>query len=106
MRMRAWLIRSAETTGPIVVNEACSAIGPNSAWSALTISPPLPSVGSWVLPVAVDGEADGAADAPADAAADADGLGDGAELGEGDAAGEPDGAADADAEDAALGEAD
>src|SRR4051812_48694321 len=56
----AWLIRSAETTGPIVVSDACSAIGPSAASSALTISPPLPDVGSSVLPVAFEG--DGAAD--------------------------------------------
>ena len=29
--MIAWLIRSDETTGPIVVSDACSAIGPSAA---------------------------------------------------------------------------
>src|SRR3954463_2320363 len=58
MRISAWLIRSAETTGPIVVSDACSAIGPRADSSALTISAPLPEVGSSVLPVGVDGAAD------------------------------------------------
>src|SRR4029079_18012716 len=58
----AWLLKSAETTGPIVVSEACSAIGPRAASRALTISPALPSVGSSVLPVG--GVGDGAAELP------------------------------------------
>src|SRR5690349_9519650 len=88
----AWLIRSAETTGPIVVSDACSAIGPSAASSALTISPPLPDVGSSVLPVGFDGE--GAAEpvgAPEPLGA---GLPDGAALGAADGDGADEGAAD------------
>src|SRR4051794_31749804 len=87
IRISAWLIRSADTTGPIVVSEACSAMGPSRAWSARTISPPLPSVGSWVFPVAADGLAEGELEAAAEP------LG----------AGLPDAAADADADGAGLG---
>src|SRR5436309_4141278 len=71
IRISAWLMRSAETTGPIVVSDACSAIGPRAASRALTISPPLPVVGSSVLPVGGGGDAEpdgaGEPDAPADA---------------------------------------
>src|SRR5882672_1695828 len=97
MRTRAWLIRSADTTGPIVVSDACSAIGPRAASSALTISPALPSVGSSVFPVATDGdgaaEPAGAADALGAGLALAVGLG----LGLADGAGDAEGAADPDA---------
>src|SRR3954468_16555380 len=65
-------MRSAETTGPFVVSEACSAMGPRADSSAATISAPFPSVGSWVLPVALD--ADGAGEAPADAPAEPAGV--------------------------------
>src|SRR5215212_11541230 len=97
-------MRSADTTGPIVVSDACSAIGPSAESSALTISAPLPEVGSSVLPLAADG--DGAADpagAPdplgaalpeAAALEAADGDVDGAD--DGDGAVEGDGAVDAD----------
>src|SRR6478752_6857500 len=115
IRMIACRIRSDETTGPIVVSDACSAIGPSAAWSAVTISPPFPSVGSWVLPMAVPGEPDGAGDpdAPGDPLGAALGLGealglglgvgDGVEDGDAEAAGatEPDAAADGAADGAA-----
>src|SRR6476661_7280315 len=104
IRVMACRIRSDETTGPIVVSDACSGIGPSAAWSAVTISPPLPSVGSWVLPMAVPGEPDGDGDpdAPGDPLGAALGLGEalGVGLGVGDgeveAAGatEPEAAAD------------
>src|SRR6266566_2546186 len=85
IRMRAWLIRSADTVALIVVSDACSAIGPKRSWRALTIWPPRPSVGSWVLPVAIggDGEADGDPDDAADGLAEPAELG----LGAGDALG-------------------
>src|SRR6266545_1398923 len=83
MRMSAWLIRSLETTGPIVVREFCSAIGPNSSWRALATSPRRPSVGIWVLPAG--GEAAGEPDGPG--LPDAIGLAEGAGLGEGDGLG-------------------
>src|SRR5882672_7084909 len=101
MRTRAWLIRSADTTGPIVVSDACSAIGPRAASSALTISPALPSVGSSVFPVATDGdgaaEPAGAAEALGAGLALAVGVGLGLGLGLADGAGDGDGAADPDA---------
>src|SRR4051794_25566242 len=95
MSSSAWLMRSSETTFPIVVSDACSAIGPNRASRALTIWPPLPSVGSWVLPVAIEGDGDPDASGEADGAALGAGLGEGAADGLG--AAEPDGAADGDA---------
>src|SRR3954452_17253069 len=96
IRSRAWLTSSDETTAPIVVSVACSAIGPRAAWSALTISPPLPSVGSCVLPIAAGGvgEAEGEAPAPAEPLGAA--LADGAGLADAEGAGGPDGAADPD----------
>src|SRR3954451_5836107 len=109
MSISAWLIRSLDTTGPIVVSELCSAIGPNRAWSAFATSPSSPLVGIWVLPPPAapapgeapadadgpglaDGDADALADADADGAADDDGAAepDGATDPEADAAGEPD----------------
>src|SRR5688500_1246929 len=77
MRIRAWRSRSELTTAPMVVRLACDSIGPSCAWSAVTISPSFPSVGSRVLPTgAAEGDADGEADAPAEA--DGAGVGDGA----------------------------
>src|SRR5689334_10200657 len=100
MRTRAWLIRSFETTAPIVVSDACSAIGPSAAWSARTISPPRPSVGSCVFPTGADGDGEG--EAPADPLGAGEPLGAGLGLADGageaaadpDAAGEPDGVAE------------
>src|SRR3954471_13961550 len=106
----AWLIRSLETTGPIVVRELCSAIGPKRACSAAATSPSLPLVGISVLPPPAaplgDGPADaeapglpeGAADGLGDAAADGDAAAelDGAAEADGDAAPDPDGAAEPD----------
>src|SRR5213592_2161953 len=93
IRISAWLMRSAETTGPIVVSDACSAIGPRAASRALTISPPLPVVGSSVLPVGGGGDAEpdgaGEPEAPADA------LGAGLALADGDPEAEADALADA-----------
>src|SRR6476659_1137732 len=120
IRMIACRIRSDETTGPIVVSDGCSAIGPSAAWRAVTISPPLPSVGSWVLPIAVPGEPDGDGDpdAPGDPLGDALGLGEalgvGLGVGEGVGAGEveatgatePEAPAAADGDDDGAAEAD
>src|SRR5688500_8403180 len=101
MRIRAWRSRSELTTAPMVVRLACDSIGPSCAWSAVTISPSFPSVGSRVLPTgAAEGDADGEADAPAEAdgagvvdgAGDADGPGD--PLGDAEAAADGDGAGD------------
>src|SRR5439155_21549695 len=93
IRIRAWLMGSAETTGPIVVSDACSAIGPRAAWRALTISPPLPVVGSSVLPVGGGGDAEpdgaGEPDAPADALGAGLALAEGDAEAEGEAPGEP-----------------
>src|SRR6185295_10430795 len=100
MRISAWRIRSDDTTGPIVVSDACSAIGPRAFSSATTISPPLPSVGSSVLPIAVPGELEADGDAPADplGAGLALGLGLALALGLGlaEGAGDADGAGDPD----------
>src|SRR5580765_4239414 len=88
-------MRSELTTGPIVVNERCESIGPRAFSRAVTISPSLPLVGNWVLPVATAGEAEG--EAPGDAEApDAAGLGlaDGLGLGLGLGLGEGVGAAE------------
>src|SRR5256885_11331847 len=86
---RAWVMRSLDTTGPIVVSESCWAIGPNRASRAFATAPSLPSVGICVLPAAAAlGDGDGAADAA--------GLAEGAGDGDGDAAGEADGATEAD----------
>src|SRR5438034_10759394 len=82
IRISAWLMRSAETTGPIVVSDACSAIGPRAASRALTISPPLPVVGSSVLPVGGGGDAEPDGAGEPDASADA--LGGGLALEDGD----------------------
>src|SRR5690242_2134907 len=100
MRISAWLMRSAETTGPIVVSDACSAIGPSSFCSAATISAPLPDVGSSVLPVGVEGDAD----APAAPEPDGAGEPDAAELDDG--AGEAEGGADCGGEAEGAGEPD
>src|SRR5436190_5921578 len=103
MRIRAWLIRSADTTAPIVVSDACSAIGPSAFCSATTISPIFPSRGSWVLPVATGGDADalalGAPEPLGDGLDAALGLADGDGLGDGEA----DGPADPDAAALAVG---
>src|SRR6478672_1628533 len=62
IRIRAWLMRSAETTAPMDVKDACSEIGPKAASRAFTIWPPRPSVGSWVLLTAAGAEAEGDAE--------------------------------------------
>src|SRR5215204_5084369 len=95
MRINAWRSRSELTTAPMVVRLACDSIGPSSAWSAVTISPSFPSVGSRVLPTgAADGAGEGEADAPAEAEADGTGVGEGA--GDADAAADTPGEGDAD----------
>src|SRR6476661_5089228 len=104
IRTRAWFTRSALTTGPIVVSEPCEAIGPRDAWSAVTISPSLPSVGRSVLPVPADGEGEAPADAPGLAEAAGEGLADGFGLGEG--VGEGLGEAEGDADWEAAGDPD
>ena len=70
--MSAWLMRSALTTGPIVVSAAWASIGPSSASRAVTISP------SWPVRRQL-GVADrrGGGDGDGRRAAEADGLADG-----------------------------
>ena len=111
MRMIACWMRSADTTGPIVVREACWN-GPYSASRVEAISPSLPLVGICEFPPGAtpgledglgEAEAPGDAEAPGEAEApgDADGLGlaageglavgEALEAGEGDGLGDPDG---------------
>ena len=114
---KAWLIRSALTTGPTVVSWRWPSIGPNFAWSAVATSPSLPVIGTGGpdgLAVGVGAaEADGlgATDAEGEGEADAEGVA----LGEGEAdadgpaepdgVAEPDGGTDADGGEDADGEA-
>src|SRR3954467_8067441 len=105
---RAWLTRSALTTGPIVVRLAWEVIGPSVDSSAVTSSPSLPSVGSSsVLPGTADGDGPGDAttapevpglalpDGPTLGGAEAAGLAEAAALPAAEAIGEAAGLVDA-----------
>src|SRR5436190_4638890 len=90
MRVNAWPMRSALTTGPTVVSWCWPSIGPNFACSATATSPSLPIVG---MP-GPEGLGDGVGTGDAEGDGDSDGEGEADADGDAEATTEPEGDAD------------